>query len=614
MHLRPSLANWFEVRIPRDQTVWALEALAASGTVELEDDPMAGPREAKDELRQILADLHRVEARYATRLPADEVPPPRLLATPEDAARQALATARRWCADLLRLERRRRRLGQERDRLDLLAECLTAMHGQSEGLEAFGHRSRFVYKQILACPKGRLAEPVAEEVLSEVFSGDSHDFWLVAGAPDHAALVDSAATLLSCQAIAIPDWLGGGVAEQWRRLSARLAEAEAALAEVDAALVARRADPTVRAALANARVLDWYAGIALRETADHTACRLAGWTAASDPAEIEDVLRHAGIQATVVFTESGSFEPPPIALDESRWVAPFRWLVGLFGTPARTEVDPSPVLAFMVPLLFGLMFPDVGHGLVLMAGGVVLSRYSPAGAVLVRCGLAATVFGFGFGEFFGIHGILPAPFGTPLEHPIEILVGSLVLGVGVLLLGLVFSGLEAFWRGDLRRWMLDGAPVLALYLSLLTAVLLPPALLVAGVAVMWYVIGAVLLCRPDGAGCVGSRIGHLFEASLQLAINTLSFLRVGAFALAHCALSLVLIELTLSVDNIIVRGVLFVIGQIVIVLLEGLVVSVQITRLVLFEFFIRFIRLEGRPYRPLTMPAIHHERKTLDVS
>jgi len=91
-------------------------------------------------------------------------------------------------------------------------------------------------------------------------------------------------------------------------------------------------------------------------------------------------------------------------------------------------------------------------------------------------------------------------------------------------------------------------------------------------------------------------------------MNTLSFLRVGAFALAHCALSLVVIQLTLLVDNLLLRGALFVIGQIIIILFEGLVVSVQITRLVLFEFFIRFIRLEGRPYRPLTLPTAIHQR------
>jgi hypothetical protein len=101
-----------------------------------------------------------------------------------------------------------------------LAECLTAIHGQSEGLEVFGKGSRFLFKRILACPKGRLAEPTAERVVGEIFVGDRHDFWLVAGAPDHASLVDSAATLLSREAIAIPDWLKGSVPEQWRGGSA----------------------------------------------------------------------------------------------------------------------------------------------------------------------------------------------------------------------------------------------------------------------------------------------------------------------------------------------------------------------------------------------------------
>ena len=76
--------------------------------------------------------------------------------------------------------------------------------------------------------------------------------------------------------------------------------------------------------------------------------------------------------------------------------------------------------------------------------------------------------------------------------------------------------------------------------------------------------------------------------------NTLSFLRMGAFALAHCALSLVVIELTLSVDTLVLRGVLFVIGQIIIILFEGLVFSVQVTRLVLFERRCSSLRSRGR--------------------
>ena len=600
------MASWFEVRVPREQAVYALEALAASGSIELDDDPTAGPIEAKAELRELLNQFRRVEKRYQAELPTDEVSPPRLLLAPEDAARHSLACLRKWCADLLRLKRRISPLEREHHSLRLLGECLAAMHGQSEGLEGFGHSTRFLCKQIMACPKDVLGAPSAKQVLSEVFVGESHDFWLVAGIADHAALVDSAATLLACQTIEIPGWLTGDWRNQQRLVRERLSAVGEALRESRNALAAHRAEPAIRAALAGVRILEWYAGISLRETSDHAACQLAGWTGAEDPAQLERLLRSAGIDATVVFGEPGSFKKPPIAFHASRWAAPFRWALSLFGTPGQTEVDPTPVLALVVPLLFGFMFPDVGHGLILAVAGAVLSRRSPAGHVLLRCGLVATLFGFGFGEFFGVHGLLPAPLGRPLEQPFTVIVASLLLGAALLLLGLVFSGVEAVWQGELRRWLLDGAPVLALYAALWTAVIFPHALSVAGTAVAWYVVGAVLLCRSRGVRCVGSRLGHLLEATLQLVINTLSFLRVGAFALAHCALSLVVIELVLFVDNIVAQAIVFTLGQTIIIILEGLVVSVQTTRLVLFEFFIRFLRLEGRPYRPLQQPPAQH--------
>lgn len=606
MRLRPSFAHWVEIRVPREQIVLALEALAASGAIELEDDPTAGPADAKTELRQMLGRIRDLEQRYRDELPTDERSPPRLVETPEHAARESLGYLRQWCLDLVRNRRAVRGLERQRHRLSLLAECLAAMHDQSEGLDGFSHPTRFLAKQMLACPKEVLNDPRAEKVLSEVFPGERHDFWLVAGIPEHAALMDSAATLLACRPVDIPDWLSGDAGAQRQLVSERLAAVEEALRIREAAIAAHRADPGIRETLANVRILDWYAGITLRETYDHTGCRLAGWTPAGEADQLERVLREAGVEASVVFTEPTVFNAAPIALDGSYWAAPFRWVMSRFGTPSQSEVDPTPVLAVVVPLLFGFMFPDVGHGLILALVGLVLARRSPAGQILMRCGVSAALFGAAFGEFFGIHGVLPAPLGVPLEQPLRVLGMSLVIGAGLLLLGLVFSGVEAAWQGQLRHWALDGAPVLALYLAMLIAIVWPAALLAAATAVVWYIVGAFVLCRPNGLGCVGGRVGHLLEATLQLAINTLSFLRIGAFALAHCALSLMVVELASAIDSFVLRAVAFVLGQALIIVLEALVVSVQITRLVLFEFFIRFLRLEGRPYRPMAKPPAHH--------
>ena len=89
---------------------------------------------------------------------------------------------------------------------------------------------------------------------------------------------------------------------------------------------------------------------------------------------------------------------------------------------------------------------------------------------------------------------------------------------------------------------------------------------------------------------------------MQLAVNTLSFARVGAFALAHAGLSQAVVTLAGLTDHAWAAFLVLLLGNLLVIVLEGLVVSVQTTRLILFEFFIRFLKGEGRPFRPLVPP------------
>lgn len=88
----------------------------------------------------------------------------------------------------------------------------------------------------------------------------------------------------------------------------------------------------------------------------------------------------------------------------------------------------------------------------------------------------------------------------------------------------------------------------------------------------------------------------------QLIINTISFVRVGAFALAHAGLSSALIAISDSTSSIWSTALILVIGNAFIIVLEGLVVGIQTTRLVLFEFFVRFLTATGRQFQPLPAP------------
>ncbi|HQF31652.1 MAG TPA: hypothetical protein PLJ34_09425, partial [Hyphomicrobiales bacterium] len=123
-----------------------------------------------------------------------------------------------------------------------------------------------------------------------------------------------------------------------------------------------------------------------------------------------------------------------------------------------------------------------------------------------------------------------------------------------------------------------------------------------GIGLLWFVAGRGIVDGP-GMAAAGAALSHGVEAFLQLLVNTLSFARVGAFALAHAGLSLAVVGLADAAGPVGFWIVLLV-GNALVLALEGLAVGIQTTRLILFEFFIRFLKAEGRPFRPLPLPDI----------
>jgi V/A-type H+-transporting ATPase subunit I len=256
----------------------------------------------------------------------------------------------------------------------------------------------------------------------------------------------------------------------------------------------------------------------------------------------------------------------------------------------------------VVPLLFGYMFGDVGQGLVLILLGAVLQRRFPAARLAIAGGAAAVVFGLLFGSVFGVEGLIPALWLHPLEHPMTVLAVPLGFGVLLLSLGQLLAGLGALWRGDLRRWLAMDLGFLVFYLGAIGLLAGQPGGPIAALGLLWYVVGAFLVHRRL-LGALAA-VGHLLESGLQILVNTLSFARVGAFALAHAALSDAIVTMARVPDSAVAGLLILVVGNVVVICLEGLVVSIQTTRLVLFEFFNRFLRGGGRVFRPLAAPPV----------
>lgn len=604
MIFRPAQARWFETYVPREQTVKATEVLASTGVVQLETDPRLAEPVDEDKLRAFVEEFRALAARHDHDLPCAGRQASALVGDPARLANEALHQLRLWSARVDYLKAHVAHLRAELHHHELLAECLQAMRQAGLDLDSVFHKTRFLCKCLFACPRGGAREAEIEDGVDLILRGGQHDFLYIASLPDQRHAIRHWVVERGCEQMGIPAWLTGDPEEQVRKVFAHITRTHEELAAMEAELKGLRKDGAMAQARANVDTLHWYLRHAAGTLTEGPFCHVTGWTTARDPLQLRDALEQAGIHAVLRLPQPPPRSATPVATLDNWWSRPFQPFLVMWGTPDRLTVDPSGLLPVIVPLLFGYMFPDMGHGLVLILLGLFLYKRHPGSRFLVPCGLAAVAFGAVFGEVFGFHDLVPPLWMKPLEDPIAVLAMPMGFGVFLMLLGLVFAGIEAHWRGALRAWLLLDGAVLLLYAALLAGVFRAEALVVAGLAMVLYFAGSVALAVPgQRALALPDAAGRLLLSVFELVMNTLSFLRVGAFALAHAALSSATLTLAAGVESPLAWGAVILLGNLFGVVLEGLLVFVQTTRLVLFEFFIRFLHEEGRLFRAESRPG-----------
>jgi V/A-type H+-transporting ATPase subunit I len=362
---------------------------------------------------------------------------------------------------------------------------------------------------------------------------------------------------------------------------------------------------------------------------------IVGWVPTSRMAALTERLREISKETLIEAfpgERGSSRENIPVALNNPKLLNPFQELVTTFAQPRYEELDPTLLIALTFPLLFGAMFGDVGHGLLLaLLGGLLVSRKVPVlrglaglGGLIFACGLVATLFGFLYGSLFGMENLLPALWIRPMDNIMQILLITIGSGVVLLSIGFLIGILNAWMARDWGRLLFDrnGIAGLALYWSIIGLAAgfflgnfpVPPLVFLAlavlsGLIVM---LSEVLKRWLEGIRpLVDESLGtyaiqvffELFETMVSFLSNSLSYVRVGAFAVAHVGLSAVFFILAglVSSTHGIGYWVVIALGTVFIVGFEGLIVGIQSMRLEYYEFFSKFFTGGGRHYEPLTL-------------
>ena len=322
----------------------------------------------------------------------------------------------------------------------------------------------------------------------------------------------------------------------------------------------------------------------------------------------------------------------PVKLRNPPIFKPFEILTKTYGIPEYRSIDPTPVLGLSFLIMFGVMFGDIGHGLILMlCGGFMVFRVRReslrnAGLLILYAGVSSAVFGFLFGSFFGVEELIPAIWLKPMDSISRLFKTAIFFGIAMISLAVGLNIINGIRKRDFLGIIFDKAGLLAVALywcgiivasRMLTAgggvgnglPVIIPGVMVGSVVLLFFREPIVQLFKgkrklfPEGivTGVMGS-IVELLEIFLGFLSNTVSFIRVAAFGLAHAGLFMAVFALSDSVKttaNGMVSILVLIFGNILIICLEGLIVSIQAVRLEFYEFFSRFFQQGGRQYLPV---------------
>ena len=466
---------------------------------------------------------------------------------------------------------------------------------------------------------------------------DADYVWLVYFVPEPLCdKIDAIYASLHFERFFLPDEYEGTPVDATHELEHQLADLDEKMRHVDeeirGALEAHTED--LRAAYQKletySKNFDVRKLAACTKDKDHTFYILCGWMSETDAKAFRKELEQD--DKTFCFVEEDHdniISRPPTKLKNPGLFRPFEMFIRMYGLPSYEEIDPTIILGLTYAFLFGFMFGDAGQGLCLMLGGYLLYRAKKMNlaAIISCCGFFSTIFGFLFGSVFGFENIIKPLWLRPktamtnlpfVGNLNTVFIVAIAMGMGIVLMTMVLNVINSLKSHDTEKAFFDtnGIAGIVFYGALAVTIILYMSghvLPATAVLVVMFVIPLLVIFFKEPLTALAEKhakimpeekgmffvqgVFELFEVCLSYFSNTLSFVRVGAFAVSHAAMMEVVLMLAgaeAGTPNwlVVVLGNLFVCGM------EGLIVGIQVLRLEYYELFSRFYRGNGREFKP----------------
>ncbi len=379
-----------------------------------------------------------------------------------------------------------------------------------------------------------------------------------------------------------------------------------------------------------------YASIRSKALQYNNSFIIVGWVPTENKKQLSRKLKKIrSIEVDFSDAKNELDKRPPVRLKNCFLAKPFEFYTEMYGVPKYNEIDPTLFVAITYIVLFGIMFADLGQGLILSIVGLLMYKIKKMkiGKILFPCGLSAAVFGTIFGSLFGFEHQLDPLFRMVgfEEKPIEvmaskntntIILGAIGIGVFLLIIAMFLNVYTSFRQKNIGRALFSTSGIAGIIFYCATVFgLVAELFLGMHVMTLPYILGLIVFpfllvffaeplsdlvngekdWQPESWG--GYIVENLFESIevlLGYVTNTMSFLRVGAFVLVHAGMMLVVFVLAETVGGV-GYWVIIVIGNALVMVLEALLVAIQVLRLEYYEMFSRFYSGEGRPFEPVKL-------------